>query len=75
MRRHEFMVQPIRLRSGWDILRCQISSQVPDKFDKTLREIEDTQAALRESIGQAIDLAEKSERLLKKHRREQSKNN
>jgi len=43
--------------------------QVPDKDDKTLREIEETQAALRESIEEAKNLAEKSERLLKKHRK------
>ena len=42
---------------------------MPDKDDKTLREIEETQAALRESIEEAKNLAEKSERLLKKHRK------
>ena len=40
-----------------------------DKADKTLNEIEETQAALRESIEQAKSLAEKSDKLLKKHRK------
>lgn len=40
-----------------------------DKDDKTLDEIERTQVALRESIEEAKDLAEKSERLIKKHRK------
>jgi hypothetical protein len=43
--------------------------QVPDKDDKTLDDIEETQAALRESIEEAKKLAEKSERLIKKHRK------
>jgi uncharacterized coiled-coil DUF342 family protein len=42
---------------------------VPDKDDPTLDEIEETQAALRESIEEAKKLAEKSDRLLKKHRK------
>ena len=44
--------------------------QVPDKDDKTLDDIEQTQAALRDSIEEAKKLAEKSERLIKKHRKE-----
>ena len=44
-----------------------------DKDERTLGEIEQTQAALRESIEQAKELAEKSERLLKKHRKEVEK--
>ena len=43
---------------------------MPDKADKTLGEIEETQAALRASISQAKSLAEKSEKLLKKHRKD-----
>ena len=38
--------------------------------DKTLGEIEKTQAKLRESIATAKDLADKSDKLIKKHRRE-----
>lgn len=41
-----------------------------DKDDKTLNEIEQTQEALRESIEEAKKLAEKSERLLKRHRKQ-----
>ena len=41
-----------------------------DKGEKTLTKIEETQAALRESIETAKDLAEQSERLIKKHRKE-----
>ena len=41
-----------------------------EKNDVTLTEIEKTQAALRESIEQAKDLAAQSERLIKKHRKE-----
>lgn len=44
--------------------------QVPDKDDKTLGQIEQAQEALRESIEQAKGLAEKSDRLLKKHRKD-----
>lgn len=40
------------------------------KPDKTLSEIEKTQAKLRDSIQVARDLAEKSDKLIKKHRRE-----
>jgi hypothetical protein len=47
--------------------------QVPDKDDKTLAQIEQTQEALRESIEEAKKLAEKSDRLLKKHRKEVEK--
>ena len=46
---------------------------MPDKKDETFKAIEDTQAALRESIAEAADLAAKSERLIKKHRQEMSK--
>ena len=46
---------------------------VPDKDEKTLGEIEQTQAALRESIEDAKQMAEKSERLLKKYREEKKK--
>ena len=42
---------------------------MPTTDDKTLREIEQTQAALRDSIKEAKQLAEKSDRLLKKHRK------
>lgn len=40
------------------------------KPEKTLTEIEQTQEKLRESIEAAKELAEKSEKLLKQHRRE-----
>jgi hypothetical protein len=43
---------------------------VSDKDDKTLDAIEETQAALRESIEEAKQLAEKSERLIQQHRQE-----
>ena len=43
---------------------------MPDNADKTLNQIDETQAALRESIEQAKSLAEKSDTLLKKHRKE-----
>ncbi|MGV3553820.1 MAG: hypothetical protein ACO1OD_01040 [Croceibacterium sp.] len=46
---------------------------MPDKADKTLGEIEETQAALRASIEEAKSLAEKSDKLLKKHRKEVEK--
>jgi hypothetical protein len=48
-------------------------SQLPDNDKETLDEIEQTQAALRESIEEAKELAEKSERLLKKHRKKVEK--
>ena len=44
-----------------------------DKDKKTLDAIEQTQAALRMSIEQAKDLAAKSERLIKKHRKQVEK--
>ncbi len=40
------------------------------KGEKTLTEIEETQAALRESIETAKNLADQSDRLIKKHRKE-----
>lgn len=40
------------------------------KSEATLGEIEKTQAKMRESIELAKDLAEKSDKLIKKHRRE-----
>lgn len=43
------------------------------KSEATLNEIEQTQAALRDSIEQAKDLADKSDRLIKKHRKEVEK--
>jgi hypothetical protein len=43
---------------------------VPDKADTTLDQIQETQAALRESIETAKDLVEQSDRLIKKHRQE-----
>ena len=45
---------------------------MPTKSKKPdpLKEIEDTQAALRASIEQSRDLAEKSQELLDKHREE-----
>jgi hypothetical protein len=43
---------------------------VPGKDDRTLDEIEKTQAALRESIDEAKGLVEKTDRVLKKHRSE-----
>jgi molecular chaperone GrpE (heat shock protein) len=43
---------------------------VSDKGDKTLGEIEKTQARLRASIEEAKTLAEKSDKLLKRHRKE-----
>ena len=39
-----------------------------DREEKTIREIEQNWSVLRENIEQAKVLAEKSERLLKKHR-------
>jgi hypothetical protein len=47
--------------------------KVFERGDKTLEQIEQTEAALRESIEQAKTLAEKSERLLKKHREDLAK--
>lgn len=47
--------------------------QVPEKDEKTLHEIEETQAALRESIEEAKKLAEKSDKLIKKHRQQVEK--
>lgn len=38
--------------------------------EKTLDQIQETQAALRESIEQAKDFAEKSEQLIAQHREE-----
>ena len=43
------------------------------KGDKTLNKIEETQAALRESIESAKTLAEQSERLIQQHRKEMEK--
>jgi hypothetical protein len=43
---------------------------VTGKGEQTLTKIEETQAALRESIETAKDLAEQSDRLIKKHRQE-----
>lgn len=40
------------------------------KGEKTLDRIEETQAALRESIESAKKLAEQSERLIRQHRKE-----
>jgi hypothetical protein len=37
--------------------------------DKQIKEIEDTQEALRESIEQAKELADKAQKLLQKHKR------
>jgi len=44
-----------------------------DNNDETLDAIERTQAALRTSIAQATDLAEKSDRLIRKHRKKVDK--
>lgn len=44
-----------------------------DKGDKTLNKIEETQAALRESIESAKRLADQSDRLIKQHRKEMEK--
>jgi hypothetical protein len=41
--------------------------------DETLIQIEETQAALRDSIERARELAEESERLVRKHRKETAK--
>ena len=41
--------------------------------DQTLIQIEETQAALRDSIERARELAEESERLVRKHREETAK--
>jgi hypothetical protein len=46
---------------------------VSDKGDKTLNKIEETQAALRESIESAKRLADQSDRLIKQHRKEMEK--
>lgn len=43
------------------------------KSEQTLSDIEETQAALRESIEQAKDLAEKSEELIQRHKKELDK--
>ena len=40
------------------------------KVDETLIRIEETQAALRDSIERAKELAEESDRLLRRHRKE-----
>jgi hypothetical protein len=40
------------------------------KSDKTLGEIENTQARLRESIALSKQLADQSDKLIKRHRRE-----
>ena len=39
-----------------------------DTPDKQIKEIEETQEALRESIAEAKDLADKAHRLLQKHK-------
>lgn len=39
-------------------------------MDETLIRIEETQAALRDSIERAKELAEESDRLLRRHRKE-----
>jgi hypothetical protein len=41
--------------------------------DETFIQIEETQAALRDSIERARELAEESERLVRKHRKETAK--
>ena len=41
--------------------------------EETLIQIEETQAALRDSIEKARELAEESERLVRKHRKETAK--
>jgi hypothetical protein len=46
---------------------------VPDRDKEALDEIERTQAALRESIAEAKDLAAKSDRLIRKHRKQVDK--
>jgi hypothetical protein len=46
---------------------------VPDKKGATLDKIEQAQAELGESIEKAKELAEASERLVKKHRQEVKK--
>jgi len=46
---------------------------VAAKGDKTLDKIEETQAALRESIKSAKKLADESERLIREHRQETEK--
>jgi hypothetical protein len=46
---------------------------VPNNDKEILDEIERTQAVLRESIEEAKELAEKSERLIRKHRRKTEK--
>ncbi len=47
--------------------------QVAAKGEKTLDKIEETQAALRESIESARKLAEQSDRLIRQHRKEMDK--
>jgi len=47
--------------------------QVTAKGEKTIDRIEETQAALRESIESAKKLAEQSERLIRQHRKEMDK--
>jgi hypothetical protein len=42
---------------------------VGNKADKQIKEIEDTQEALRESIAEAKDLADKAQRLLQNHKK------
>ena len=46
-----------------------------DRNDETLNKIEETQAAMRESIETAKDLAEQSDRLIQKHRKEIDRGN
>lgn len=49
--------------------RPTLGHVVTEKRDPTLTSIEETQAALRESIESAKQLAEKSDFLLRKHKR------
>jgi hypothetical protein len=42
---------------------------VANTADKQIKEIEETQEALRESIAEAKDLADKAQRLLQKHKK------
>jgi hypothetical protein len=41
-----------------------------NRADETLSRIEETQAALRESIEQARELADESDKLIRRHRQE-----
>jgi ABC-type transporter Mla subunit MlaD len=48
--------------------RGVVVGKTQDKLDKQIKEIEDTQEALRQNIEQAKELAEKAQELLQQHK-------